>query len=89
MIDSKRRLEVYKEMLEFFGKGDFQCFTPSFCSVIWLTQYCKPVNLGLYTELMKYKPKNIDDGFHWFKTDVKGIEKRKRILRKIIKDMDI
>ena len=73
-------------MLKWFGKQSYGCSNPCFCAALyWVTGEFSPDSLNNYPELIKYKPKG--KRAYWFEVDKEGIEKRKNILRKIIKEM--
>ena len=89
MKTKKQRLEIYKKMLKWFEKGNYDDYYPCFCAAIRVTaiELQQKFYIGNFTELMKYNPEN-RSGVFWFKVDKTGIKKRKQILRKIIKEME-
>ena len=86
-MTKKQRLEIYKKMLKWFEDGYNQYSYPGFCVAISRLTGEEHVCLKRYPELMKYKPKKLYSFYYWFGTAEKGINKRKQILRKIIKEM--
>lgn len=88
MKTKKQRLEIYKKMLEWFKDENYDDYFPCFCSAIRVIALRLQQGFYIYDfpELMKYKPDYINYVF-WFEIDKEGIEKRKQILRKIIKEM--
>ncbi len=82
---AKQRLEIYKKMLKWFEDKDFlkKEYVPCFCAAIKVV--CGESDISDFPELNIREP--IVYTVFWFPVDTDGIEKRKQILRKIIKEM--
>lgn len=87
-MTKKKRLEIYKYMLENFNKNDY-----GFCARIenYRFNVDKSVpnaywHMDQYEELYAMKPQN--GKACWFPYTEEGFAKRKRILIQIIKDME-
>ena len=83
----KQRLEIYKKMLKWFEGEDYNDYYPCFCAAIRVIalQLQQEFCIRDFPEFIKYDPFN--GRAFWFSLDKEGIEKRKQILRKIIKEM--
>lgn len=96
------RKRIYEATLEYIkqqvtDKNELYCF--GFCSAIshvvecWIGRktgrfygYWLPEKESVYKELKAYEPKDNDNAY-WFDRDYEGMQKRIKILEKIIKEM--
>lgn len=91
-LTKEQRLDIYKQMLRLFIKKDNifyqECRTYPITGFCYMLQYriSNYVDLSKLTELKKYKPEKLYQGY-WFPIDVTKPNPRIKILKKIIKEM--
>jgi len=96
-LTKENRLRIYKEMISIYNQKSLsRCVISNygFCKVLDIalanlqTNWKEWVYISELDELEEYKPYKQDICLFWFNTWYGGMIKRKRILKKIIKQIE-